>query len=139
MPVTVEGPYGCFTFEDGLQHHIWIGAGIGITPFVARLKHRALYPLTRAVDLFHPTADYEQAAIDQLTADAAAADVRLHLLVDGQDGRLNGERIRAAVPQWRSASIWFCGPAGFGQALREDFCAHGLPPERFHQELFQMR
>ena len=139
MPVTVEGPYGCFTFEDGLQHHIWIGAGIGITPFVARLKHRALYPHTRTVDLFHPTADYEQAAIDQLTADATAAEVRLHLLVDGQDGRLNGERIRAAVPQWRSASIWFCGPAGFGRALREDFCAHGLPPERFHQELFQMR
>jgi len=34
---------------------------------------------------------------------------------------------------------WFCGPAGFGQSLREDFLAHGLPPDRFHQELSQMR
>ena len=139
MPVTVEGPYGCFNFEDAQPHQIWVGAGIGITPFVARLKQRAAVRDARTIDLFHPTADFDQAAIDHLTADAAAADVRLHLLVDGKDGRLNGERIRAAVPQWSSASIWFCGPPGFGQALREDFVAHGLPPERFHQELFQMR
>lgn len=139
MPVTVEGPYGCFDFEDAQPRQIWIGAGIGITPFVARLKQRAATPDAKAIDLFHPTADFEQAAIDRLAADAEAAGVRLHLLVDGKDGRLNGERIRAAVPEWQNASLWFCGPPGFGQALRADFLAHGLPPERFHQELFQMR
>lgn len=139
MPVTVEGPYGRFDFEDNQPHQIWIGAGIGITPFVARLKQRAAHPDTKTIDLFHPTAEFEQAAIDRLTADAEAAGVRLHLLVDGMDGRLNGERIRAAVPEWRSASLWFCGPPGFGQALREDFCTNGLAPEQFHQELFQMR
>ncbi len=139
MPVMVEGPYGCFDFDDAQPRQIWIGAGIGITPFVARLKHRAATPDAKVIDLFHPTADFEQAAIDRLTADAAAAGVRLHLLVDGKDGRLNGDRIRTAVPDWRSASFWFCGPPGFGQALREDFIAQGLPPERFHQELFQMR
>jgi len=38
------------------------------------------------------------------------------------------------------ASIWLCGPAGFGEALRRDFAAHGLKvDERFHQELFAMR
>lgn len=139
MPVTVEGPYGCFDFEDAQPHQIWVGAGIGITPFIARMKQRATTPDAKTIDLFHPTAEFEQAAIDRLTADAKAAGVRLHLLVDGKDGRLNGERIRAAVPEWQSASIWFCGPPGFGQALREDFRAHGLPPGHFHQELFQMR
>lgn len=139
MAVTVEGPYGCFDFEDEQPHQIWVGAGIGITPFIARMKHRAANPDAKGVDLFHPTADFDQTAIDRLTQDAAAAQVHLHLLVDSKDGRLNGERIRAAVPQWRTASIWFCGPPGLGQALREDFLAHGLPPDRFHQELFQMR
>ncbi len=116
-----------------------MGAGIGITPFIARMKQRASVPDARAVDLFHPTADFDQTAIDRLTADAAAAGVRLHLLVDARDGRLNGERIRAAVPEWQTASVWFCGPPRFGQALRDDFVAHGLPPDRFHQELFEMR
>ena len=36
---------------------------------------------------------------------------------------MNGERIRAVIPEWQSASIWFCGPPRFGQALREDFLA----------------
>lgn len=139
MPVTVEGPYGCFDFEDTQPHQIWVGAGIGITPFIARLKQRAVTPEAKTIDLFHPTAELDQTAIDHLTQDAAAASVRLHLRVDGKDARLNGERIRSAVPEWRSASIWFCGPPGFGQTLRQDFLAHGLPPERFHQELFQMR
>lgn len=139
MPVTVEGPYGCFDFEDAQPRQIWVGAGIGITPFIARLKQRAVTPDARTIDLFHPTGEFDQEAIDRLTADAEAAGVRLHLLVGRKDGRLNGERIRAAVPEWRSASIWFCGPPGFGQSLRDDFLAHGLPPERFHQELFQMR
>ena len=43
------------------------------------------------------------------------------------------------VPQWQEADVWFCGPAGFGQALRHDLLALGLPAERFHQELFAMR
>jgi predicted ferric reductase len=139
MPVTVEGPYGCFDFEDGRPRQIWVGAGIGITPFVARLKQLATEPHSNVIDLFHPTAVAEQAAIDKLTADARAAGVRLHLLVDAKDGRLDGDRIRALVPDWREASLWFCGPPAFGQSLRADFAAHGLPAARFHQELFQMR
>jgi predicted ferric reductase len=62
------------------------------------------------------------------------------VLVDSRDGLLTGDRIRSVVPGWRDASIWFCGPTGFGEALRADFAAHGLPvEERFHQELFSMR
>ncbi|QEL63567.1 hypothetical protein OTERR_00910 [Oryzomicrobium terrae] len=139
--VIVEGPYGCFTFADAppKPRQIWIGAGIGITPFVARMKQLAGTPGTQAIDLFHPTAEYAQAAIDKLTADAHAAKVHLHLLVSPRDGVFDGPGIRAAVPDWRNASIWFCGPPGFGQALRADFLAQGLAPEDFHQELFQMR
>ncbi len=138
--VTVEGPYGCFTFEDQKQRQIWIGAGIGITPFVARLKQLALTPdRQHSIDLFHPSGEYSAAAMAKLRADAAAAGVRLHLLVGNQNGRLSGERLRHEVADWQAASVWFCGPAGFGRALRDDLLAHGLKPQDFHQELFQMR
>jgi predicted ferric reductase len=142
----VEGPYGCFTFDDDRPHQIWIGGGIGITPFVARMKHLSTqkgypdWPVGQSVDLFHTTADVDEAALGKLAADATSADVRLHVLVDARDGRLTGERIREAATQWRDASIWFCGPTGFGEALKRDFAAHGFPvKDRFHQELFAMR
>ncbi|MGB5940954.1 MAG: ferric reductase-like transmembrane domain-containing protein [Rhodanobacter sp.] len=144
--VRVEGPYGCFTFDDGSPRQIWIGGGIGITPFIGRMKHMAWqkeardWPAGQRIDLFHSTADVDDEALDRLAGDAHSADVQLHVLIDARDGRLTGERIRAAVPEWREASIWFCGPAGFGEALKQDLAKHGFPVERrFHQELFAMR
>lgn len=86
--------------------------------------------------------DHVQLAVQDLTASHAfyaAIWACLHVPMGGTGGRLSGYRIRAALPAWQSASIWFCGPPGFGQALREDFVAHGLLSERFHQELFEMR
>ncbi|MBP7241414.1 ferric reductase-like transmembrane domain-containing protein [Amaricoccus sp.] len=147
QPVRIEGPYGCFTFDDDRPRQIWIGGGIGITPFVARMKQIAMdrraysgRPHTQAVDLFHTTADYSEEAIGRLRADAAAAGVYVHVLHDARDGQLSGERIREAVPDWREASVWFCGPVGFGAALRADFAGHGFDAgARFHQELFAMR
>lgn len=144
--VKVEGPYGCFTFDDDCSRQIWIGAGIGITPFVARMKQMTIpqdapnCTVAQPVDLFHTTADVDEEALGKLAVDARSADVRLQVLVDARDGRLTGERIREAVPEWRSASIWFCGPPAFGEALKRDFGAHGFPVgRRFHQELFAMR
>lgn len=145
--VKIEGPYGCFTFDDECPHQIWIGGGIGITPFIARMKEMAAqrgkgadWPQCQSVDLFHTTADVDERAFEKLAADAKSANIELHLLIDARDGFLTGKRIRDAVPKWSEASIWFCGPTGFGAALRKDFAENGFAvTERFHQELFAMR
>ncbi|WP_024889960.1 ferredoxin reductase family protein [Luteimonas huabeiensis] len=137
--VVVEGPYGRFTFSDRARQ-IWIGAGIGITPFLARMEDLASHPdADRRIDLFHPTAVIAPQAREFLAEAARAAGVRLHLLLEAEDGRLDGERLRRSVPGWREASVWFCGPSAFGRALRADLVAHGLAPGAFHQELFELR
>lgn len=137
--VTVEGPYGRFTFDDGKPRQVWIGGGIGITPFIARMKERAMTPGTEAIDLIHSVKELEPQALELLKADAKAAKVNLHVLVEGKDGRLSGDRLRQMCPDWQSASVWFCGPAAFGHSVRTDLIAHGLAPKDFHQELFNMR
>lgn len=135
----VEGPYGGFTFDDTAPRQIWIGGGIGITPFIARMKELARNSGTQAIDLFHSATELEPVALAKLTADAKAGNVSLHVMIDSRDGFLTGDKLRAAVPDWQSASVWFCGPAGFGAALRRDLIGHGLPKRAFHQELFNMR
>lgn len=139
MEVTIEGPYGCFNFDDEHPRQIWIGAGIGITPFIARLKELAKNPGKQVVDLFHSTTDFDQTAIDKLTAAAKAAGVTLHIQFGGKEKRLDCEDICSEVAEWNAASVWFCGPPAFGHSLRHDFRAKGLPAKHFHQELFQMR
>lgn len=138
--VSVEGPHGEFTFRDDKPRQIWVGGGIGITPFIGRMQYLAtVQPQTQRIDFFHTTADYDETAIQRLNADAEAAHIDAHVSVDSRDGRLTAERIRELVPEWQSASIWFCGPAGFADAIRRDFKAHGFPARHFHQELFAMR
>ena len=137
---TIEGPYGCFTFDDDKPLQIWIGGGIGITPFIARMEHRVQHGITRRIHLFHSTADVDETALDHLRDLAARADVTLHLVIEARDGHLTGDQIRKAVPDWTYSSIWFCGPTGFGDAIRADFAAEGFPVRKdFHHELFQMR
>ena len=137
--VKIEGPYGRFNFQGAQKRQIWVGAGIGITPFIARMKALAGATDGKTIDLFHPTAVYDEHAIGLMTRDAEAARVRLHVLWSERDGLLNAARITEQVPDWRDADVWFCGPAPFGQSLKKDLVALGLPELRFHQELFQMR
>ena len=51
-------------------------------------------------------------------------------------GQVNPELFWPAI---LVASVWFCGPAAFGQHLACDLRAHGLAAKHFHQELFNMR
>lgn len=137
--VSVEGPYGQFTFADGKKRQIWIGGGIGITPFIARMKQLAKAPHDQVIDLFQVIRFEHPGAGEKVLADAQASNVRLHVNRDTRDGLLTGARLRAEISDWKDASIWFCGPAKFGEALRKDLLANGLAKADFHQELFNMR
>ena len=86
--VTVEGPYGRFTFDDAKDRQIWIGAGIGITPFIARLKHLATAPDGKQVDLIHCVPEIAPEARELLDRDVASAKVG-SASDDRQQGRLS--------------------------------------------------
>ena len=138
---TVEGPYGCFRFESDKPRQIWVAGGIGITPFIARLEEFAHVgsKADGAVDLFYSAQKPDAAFVAQLRQLADGSGVTLHLIDSARDGKLDAARLREAVPAWRDASLWFCGPAGFGRSLRQGLVTCGFHVEHFHQELFDMR
>ncbi|MGH1460773.1 MAG: ferredoxin reductase family protein [Neptuniibacter sp.] len=138
-PVSVEGPYGNFTFEDNCEHQIWIGAGIGITPFIAKMKQLAKQPSPQKINLFHITSDDDPHVMDLLARDAAAAGIQLHLHNSKKSGRLTPDMICAIMPDWDKTSVWYCGRNELGNLLKKNFTSRGLASGRFHQELFQMR
>ena len=139
MKVEVEGPYGCFDFEDDEKIHIYIGAGIGITPFIARMNHLEKNKEDRKIHLFHSNSKLDEKAEAKLQTCVANTNVDLHLFISKVNGRLSSEKIKNLVPNWKDASIWFCGPLKFGESLKEEFVSSGLNPKDFHQELFEMR
>ena len=48
-------------------------------------------------------------------------------------------RYETGEPDWKNASIWFCGPTGFGAKLKGELTKAGLNSVDFHQEIFNLR
>ncbi|HEY8333312.1 MAG TPA: ferric reductase-like transmembrane domain-containing protein [Tardiphaga sp.] len=137
--VTIEGPYGRFDFEGDRARQVWVGGGVGITPFIARLAALAADSRENEVDLIYCTGAPSGIFIDKISALAAQAGVGFHLLVSPRDGKLTLDRLEAWIPAWKDADVWFCGPSGFGDAIRTSMIHRGLSASQFHQELFEMR
>lgn len=137
--VVVEGPYGRFNFHGAGDRQIWIGGGVGVTPFIARLRDLAAVGRSDPVDMFYATNAPDLAFIVQIRQLAEQTGIAFHLVDGSNGGRLTLQSLIATVPNWKQADVWFCGPRGFGEAIRGAMVAQGLPTSRFHQELFDMR
>jgi len=137
--VVVEGPYGRFNFQGDGGRQIWIGGGVGVTPFIARLKQLLRLSRTDPIDLFYATSTPDNGFMAPIRQLAQQTGVAFHLVDGSKHDRLTIETLAAMVPEWKQADVWFCGPSGFGDSMRLAMVAQGLPTSRFHQELFDMR
>ncbi len=137
--VRVEGPYGRFDLarRQPKADQIWIAGGIGVTPFLAWLESLQANPQQA------PTADLHYCTRNQAadtfaqrltTMCAALPGVRLHIHDASQGAVLKAHALAATD----KSEIWFCGPAGLANALRNGLMSMGVRP-RFHQEAFEMR
>ena len=102
--VNLEGPYGRSTFEGTQRRQIWVGGGIGITPFIARMQALARQPNGSRSTCSTPRRSTTRMPSACSSAMRASADVRLHLLWDERDGRLERRthcRGRARVARGR--------------------------------------
>lgn len=139
-PVWVEGPYGRFVFADEKPRQLWVAGSIAMTPFVARMQELAAHGgSSQPVDLFYSTRVGDADILQRIKALAAAAGVRLHAVLTERDGSLTVQRLIDAVPEWAQASVWFSGPAGFGQTVRGGLTSRGLAGKDFQQEAFEFR
>jgi len=138
-PVTLEGPYGRFDFRKHTGHQVWIGAGIGITPFLARLEALATQQTrSRPAQLYFCAAETHP-LVERARALCQQAKVDFQLVNSTPDNPLLLHHVMAPVGNQHRASLWFCGPQSFGDALERSWRAAGLQPSRFHREYFAFR
>lgn len=138
--LTIEGPYGCFVFDEGEGHQVWVAGGVGIAPFLARLEELARQGKQNLdIDLFYAnrmTAD--KTVSSRLEEACELLGVRLHCKMTSGEGRFRSEDIQAVV-QGKKSQVWFCGPATWGSSLRRFLEKQGSASVCFHQELFEFR
>lgn len=141
--LTIEGPYGGFTFEDNYSHQIWIAGGIGVAPFIARLQYLGADENSQLrkqnIVLYYCCVTGDPFLADHLKDLAKAANVKLYIISEIEEGRLEGQQLRQRIANMEHCSIWFCGPDEFADELYNDLKEHGLKNKQFHRELFEIR
>jgi predicted ferric reductase len=139
-PVTLEGPYGRFDFQcNNNGQQIWIGAGIGITPFLARLEALAADQILPRPTRLYFCATEAHPLTARVRALCQQAQVDCQIVNSTPDNPLELRHAMMPVDDPHRASLWFCGPWAFGNALERAWRAAGLRPARFHREHFAFR
>ncbi len=134
----VDGPYGRFFEPNRRGRELWIGGGIGITPFVGRARSLAAGDASVNIDLVYCAHDPSRAYyLDELRAIAERVPgfrVRPHFYTEA--GALDAAWIAGRVLDGPARSLYVCGPAPLLTRARAIRRTLKIPRRRFHTEEF---
>ena len=146
--VYVDGPHGSFTLEDNPgMGYVFVGAGVGVTPFLSMLATLADQGDRRPCWLFLANRHEDQVTgVRQL----ARLQGRLNLRVvhaisrpsdqwSGERGRIDTGLLDRHLPlERRSLQYFVCAGGPMVSAVEEALGELGIPADRVHSEHFGM-
>lgn len=141
MEATVSGPFGHFTMPQGRDPQVWVGAGVGITPFLSfaeSLKTKESGP----VKLYYCVRERDDIpyAVELENIAEQVSNLEVIIVNSAEGVRLTPSRIVADLGgELSRAHVFFCGPVAMRKALKSGLVLKGLRASRFHFEEFEMR
>lgn len=141
MHADLYAPFGRFERLPDARCEIWIGGGVGISPFIAWLTDADGKHFDR-VSLFYfcsPGRDFPE--IDSLRMQAEARGAAFFPVKGGGADPAFGHALDALVFAHPPATIdiSFCGPKGLLQAVRTRMHERGIPAGNIRYEIFGFR
>jgi predicted ferric reductase len=134
----LEGPYGRFDYRSGASEQIWLGAGVGIAPFLSWARHleRSNEQNLRAT-LYYCVHDHSDAVnfeeFNRIAERVANLDVTLVC------SREQGHVRAADLGPLEGKDIFMCGPRRFTTVLKSQLMRRGVPAGGIHYEDFEFR
>jgi len=134
--VTVEGPYGNFSFTKiRSRQQVWIAGGIGITPFLSMARS---LPAGYTVTLFYCTKTRAEAALfldelEQITQQNPG--FRVVTISNDQNQSLDIE----AVKNITATDYLLCAPLAMVQSVETQLIDAGIARNHIHYEEFRLK
>lgn len=138
--VTLEGPYGDFFPGSPVEPEpeLWIAGGIGITPFLGRLRHCASTGEPLEAQLIYCVQDETRALFEQelqaLMAALPQSQLNLHLFY--REGPLDRAFIERVCPDAARRRSYICGPMPLIVSAQRHLSTIGVPSDRIVSEEF---
>lgn len=141
MRAELHAPYGRFLRPHQGGREIWIGGGVGISPFVSWLDDASTGRLDQ-ITLFYfhtPGRDFpEVAAIKDMARQRGAGFVPVAADATSEPFRT---RLAAIVSESgpNAVIVSFCGPKGLLHQVQAQLRVLGVPAANLHHEYFEFR
>lgn len=140
--VAVEGPYGRFfpTSDSIDQAELWVAGGIGITPFLARMRHLAALGQGGDIQLIFCVQDEARLLFADELAELASqipGFVLSHHFFY-QEGPVTQDFLKNNCPDLTQREVYICGPMPLNRAVQSHMRSLGLPYSRIHTEEFEL-
>ncbi len=141
--VKVAGPYGHF-HTDNLRKskkQIWIGGGIGVTPFLSMAKDQKYCKNCEDIYLIYSDNTRNQAVfIDEVKSyDSMNENLRTILHISDDQGFLNADQIEKWVGGIEDTVFLICGPKPMRDALYKQLRKKGVKDSDIVFELFNFK
>jgi predicted ferric reductase len=137
VAVRLQGPFGKLMTHANDGPSLWLAGGIGITPFLARLRSG---PLTQVVRLIYMHRNVADAAylkeLDELTAQQPL--LRLTVVASGA-GQPDLHTLLPTSADLNHCRCYLCGPVGMVHAAVAMLRQRGVPAQHIHFERFDFR
>ncbi|WP_445158374.1 ferredoxin reductase family protein [Halomonas sp. E14] len=138
--VELEGPYGGFLPQHPPRRNVlWLGGGIGITPFVSAARGFAQGAATDGRPHLIYLCDAPERAyyLEELSRIAKAqGDFTVTPHYYRHAGAMSEAFLRQHCPDYREREVYLCGPPAMSAHLVRLLRDHGVPAARIHSEVF---
>ncbi len=143
----IDAPYGIFSFLNFDQGEaVFIAGGIGITPFMSKLRYIYDQKLDKKATLFWANRSKKNLCFeDELEKmQDQMPGLRVILVMSdqpdwqGEKGHLKGPMILSYLDNIENKEFFICGPPAMNRATIAELKQINVPQSRIHSELFEL-
>ncbi|MGS0679568.1 FAD-binding oxidoreductase [Shewanella sp. 125m-7] len=148
--VRALGPDGAFNLVDiQADKYLFLSAGCGITPMYSMSRWLTDTEMGPDVNFLHSAKSMSDLIFESSIAQMAKRSAKFKLnyvleevsdqasaYIDSQAGRLNADNLVRLVPDFKTRTVFVCGPEPYMQAVKALLESLDFDMQQFHQESF---
>ncbi|MCA9381549.1 hypothetical protein KC678_04750, partial [Candidatus Dojkabacteria bacterium] len=141
--VKVTGPYGHFTTDNFRESkkQVWIGGGIGITPFLSKIRSELTQKSCEDIYLIYSERNKENASFMHEITKLDDIETHLKSIIHFSDeqGFLSADQISEWVCGFEDTIFLMCGPKPMTESISKQLISKGIKPDDIVFEFFDFK
>jgi len=143
--VSINGPYGMFTFQEECNNIVMLSGGIGITPLRSMIKYSIDKEISANIVLLYSNSSETDIAfrdeLELVQKEYPNIKVINTITRPGSDwkgvtGRINTEMIKKYIPDYLSCTFFTCGPTKMVDSMISLLRELEVPEKQIKREIF---